>query len=76
MHESGRPNDAGVHNTAMLVLVLQSYSEADRKLLRIGAFSSSFLTVALVEAIHAPSGVNELLFSSEKGVASGANFDV
>jgi hypothetical protein len=35
-----------------------------------------FLAVALVEAIDASCGIDELLFTSEEGVASRTDFDV
>ena len=35
-----------------------------------------FLAVTLVEAIDASSGIDELLFTCEEGVASRTNFDV
>jgi hypothetical protein len=41
-----------------------------------GAFSGWFLAVALVEAIDASRGIDQLLFAGEERVASRANFDV
>jgi hypothetical protein len=40
------------------------------------AFGSGFLAIALVEAIDASCGVDELLFSGKERVAGGADFDV
>jgi len=41
-----------------------------------GAFGGWFLAVALVEAIDASRGIDQLLFAGEERVASRANFDV
>jgi hypothetical protein len=35
-----------------------------------------FLAIALVEAINASGGIDQLLFAGKEGVASRANFDV
>ena len=40
------------------------------------AFGSGFLAIALVEAIDASCGIDQLLFAGEERVASGADFDV
>ena len=40
------------------------------------AFDSGFLAIALVEAIDASRGIDQLLFAGEERVASRANFDV
>ena len=40
---------------------------------RIG---SGFLAIALVEAIDASSGIDQLLFAGEERMARGTNFDV
>ena len=40
------------------------------------AFGSGFLAIALVEAIDASRGIDQLLFAGEERVASRANFDV
>jgi len=40
------------------------------------AFGSGFLAIALVEAIDASGGIDQLLFTGEERVASRANFDV
>src|SRR5262245_36126671 len=40
------------------------------------AFGSGFLAIALVEAIDASRGVDQLLFAGKERVASGADFDV
>ena len=39
-------------------------------------FGSGFLAIALVEAIDASSGIDQLLLSGEERMASRANFDV
>ena len=43
---------------------------------RCSSFGSRFLAIALVEAIDASGGVDELLLTSEERVASRTNFDV
>jgi len=40
------------------------------------AFGSGFLAIALVEAIDASRGIDQLLFAGKERVASRANFDV
>jgi hypothetical protein len=40
------------------------------------AFGSGFLAIALVEAIDASCGVDQLLLAGKERVASGADFDV
>jgi len=40
------------------------------------AFGSGFLAIALVEAIDASCGIDQLLFAGKERVASGADFDV
>ena len=40
------------------------------------AFGGRFLAIALVEAIDASGGIDQLLFTSKERVASRANFDV
>jgi hypothetical protein len=40
------------------------------------AFGSGFLAIALVEAIDASGGVDQLLLAGKERVASGADFDV
>ena len=39
-------------------------------------FGSGFLAIALVEAIDASRGIDQLLFAGKEGVASRTNFDV
>jgi len=39
-------------------------------------FGSGFLAIALVEAIDASSGIDQLLFTGEERMASRTNFDV
>jgi hypothetical protein len=41
-----------------------------------GRFRGGLFAIALVEAIDASCGINQLLFAGEKRVASGTNFDV
>ena len=46
-------------------------------MLRCGcAFGGSFLAIALVEAIDASGGIDQLLLAGKERVASGTNFDV
>ena len=40
------------------------------------AFSGGFLAVALVEAVDASGGIDQLLLAGKERVASGTNFDV
>src|SRR5437762_14355015 len=39
-------------------------------------FHRSLFAVTLIEAIHASRSVNQLLFAGEKGMASGADFNM
>ena len=40
------------------------------------AFRCGFLAIALVEAVHASGGIDQLLLAGKERVASGTNFDV
>jgi len=40
------------------------------------AFRCGFLAIALVEAVHASGGIDQLLLAGKKRVASRTNFDV
>jgi len=63
-------------------LRVRSASVASARFLRVEALSrrctlgSSFLSVALIEPIHASGGVNQLLLSRKERVTCRANFHV
>jgi hypothetical protein len=73
MHEERPANHAGVTRSGWLMLVLQEHRF--EKLL-CGRFRSGFFAIALVEAIDASGGIDQLLFAGEERMASRTNFDV
>ena len=57
------------------MLFLQKHS-VEKLLRRCCRFGSGFLSIALVEAIDASGGIDQLLFAGEERMAGRANFDV